>query len=85
MAKAIINNHNKALHFEILGKPFGIEAGQIKKVEDNIAEILLKTAHITEVKPIIKPIKRIPIFKILKPKRKKRKGRKKRFNNRLKK
>ena len=84
MAKAIINNHNKALSFEILGKPFGIGAGQIKKVEDNIAEILLKTAHITEVKPIIKPIKRIPIFKVLKPKRKRKKGRKK-INNRLKK
>jgi len=79
--KTIINNHNKALSFEILGKPFGIGAREIKKVEDNIAEILLKTAHITEVKPIKK---RVPIFKILKPKRKKRKGRKK-INNRLKK
>ncbi|MHA1329840.1 MAG: hypothetical protein ACTSR2_02070 [Candidatus Hodarchaeales archaeon] len=46
----IKNKYHKKLAFVIQGQPFGIEAGEVKKVDDAIGRELIKNVWIIEIK-----------------------------------
>ena len=51
----IQNKYHKKLGFEVDGKPFGIEANEIKTVGEELGRKLLKNYWIEEIKEIITP------------------------------
>ena len=52
----IKSNYQKTLSFVVNEKPFSIKPSEIKRVDDEIGEKLIKTAWISEVKTIKFPI-----------------------------
>lgn len=76
------NTYHKKLAFNIDGKPFGIEANEIKEVDEKLGKELLNNYWIEEIKekkaPEIKKAPEVPKYQIPKVEKTRRyKGRKK--------